>query len=439
MARLRQSAIGAAGAFLLGIGTAAAAPLEIQWWHSMTDANAAALGKIAQGFNDSQADYKIVPVYKGSYPEALNAGIAAFRAGQAPAILQVFEVGTATMMAAKGAIKPVYQLMQEAGEPLDPDSYLPAIAGYYSSADGHLMSMPFNSSTPVMYYNKDAFAKAGLDPNAPPKTWPDFLAAAVKLKQAGSPCGFTIGWMSWSQLEAFGAWHNVPFATEANGLGGKDAVLTLNGPLQVRHIDDLVKAAADRSFDYAGRQSEPDAKFVSGECAMIQTSSGLYGTAKANAKFSFGIAPLPYYPDIAGAPQNSVIGGASLWVLQGRTPEEYKGVAKFFTYLNRPEIQVGWHEATGYLPITKAAYEAAKADGFYDRNPGIDTAIHELLDKPPTENSRGLRLGNLPQIRDAIAEEIEGALAGKESAQEALDKAKARGDAILRSFEKTTG
>ena len=172
---------------------------------------------------------------------------------------------------------------------------------------------------------------------------------------------------------------------------------------------------------------------------MIQTSSSLYGTAKANAKFAFGIAPLPYYADVEGAPQNSLIGGASLWVMGGKTPEEYQGVARFFTFLDQTAVQVTWHETTGYLPITKSAYEAAKAAGFYEQNPGIDIAIHELLDKPPTENTRGLRLGNLPQIRDAIAEEIESALAGKESAKEALDTAKARGDAILRAFEKVAG
>ena len=418
---------------------AGAAPVEIQWWHSMTGTNNEVLGKIAEDFNASQSDYKVTPVYKGTYPDTLNAGIAAVRAHQAPHILQVFEVGTATMMAAKGAIKPVWELMQEAGEPLDSGAYLPAVAAYYSNSDGKLVSMPFNSSTPVLYYNKDAFRKAGLDPAAPPKTWPEFLEDGRKLVAGGSSCGFTLGWMSWTQLEVFSAWHAVPFASKGNGLDGKDAVLEMNGPLQIRHLDDLIKAEQDHSFDYAGRQDEPDTKFTSGDCAMIQTSSGLYGTAKANAKFDFALAPLPYYPDVAGAPQNSIIGGASLWVMGGKTAEEYKGVAKFFTFMGQTEIQKNWHEKTGYLPITKAAYEAAKADGFYQKNPGLEIAIHQLLDKPPTADTRGLRLGNLPQIRSAIAEEIESALAGKESAKDALDKAKTRGDVILRSFEKTAG
>jgi sn-glycerol 3-phosphate transport system substrate-binding protein len=415
------------------------APIEIQWWHSMTGANNEVVNRIADDFNKSQPAYKIVPVFKGSYPEALNAGIAAFRAGQAPDIIQVFEVGTATMMAAKGAIKPVYEVMEQSGEKFDPASYLPAIAGYYSTRDGHMLSLPFNSSTPVFYYNKDAFKKAGLDPSKPPKTWPEFFDTAKKLKAGGSACGFTVGWLSWTQVEVFSTWHGVPIATEANGLGGKNAVLEINNPLEIRHIEDLVKAAQDHSFDYAGRQNEPEAKFISGDCAMIQTSSGMYGTAKANAKFEFGMAELPYYPDVRDAPHNSIIGGASLWVMGGKTPEKYKGVAKFFTFLSQTPLQVNLHEVTGYLPITKAAYEAVKSEGFYQKNPDREIPILQLTNKEPTDDTRGLRLGNLPQIRDGIAEEIESALAGKETAKDALDKAKARGDQILRQFEKTAG
>ncbi|HLZ67834.1 MAG TPA: sn-glycerol-3-phosphate ABC transporter substrate-binding protein UgpB [Aliidongia sp.] len=417
--------------------TAQAAPVEIQWWHAMAGKNGELLNQFADEFNKSQADYKVVPVFKGGYADTLNAGIAAFRAGQAPALLQVFEVGTATMMAAKGAVKPVYQVMADAGEKFDPQSYLPAVTGYYSTKDGKMLSFPFNSSTPVMYINKDAFKKAGLDPNAPPKTWPEFFDDAKKLKASGSACGFTVGWMAWTQLEVFSAWHNQPIATDVNGIGGTDAVLEINGPLQVRHLQDLVDAAKDKSFDYAGRTTEPEAKFVSGDCAMIQTSSGGYGVFKANAKFEFGVAPLPYYPDVAGAPQNTIIGGASLWVMGGKTPAEYKGVAKFMSFLSQTPIQVQWHEATGYLQITKAAYEQTQKDGFYDKTPGFDVAIKELTNKAPTDNSKGLRLGNLPQIRDIVAEEVEAALNGTKTPKDALDSAVTRGNVLLRQFEKT--
>src|SRR5215471_2923169 len=436
---MRATIIAAVAAACLATSTAPAAadPIELQWWHAMTAINADRVNKIAADFNASQGDYKVTPVYKGSYPETMTAAIAAYRAGSAPHIVQIFEVGTATMMGAKGAVKPVYQLMADAGEPFDPQAYLPTVTGYYSTADGKMLSMPFNSSTAIVYWNKDAFTKAGLDPDKPPKTWPETFAAAKKLKAGGAGCGLIPAWITWTQIEQFSAWHNLPLATKANGLDGADAVLEFNTPVMAKHITAVAEAIKDKSFDYGGRTNEAEGRFLSGDCAMIQTSSGFYGNVAANAKFKYGLTELPYYPDIAGAPQNSIIGGASLWVMGGKKPEEYKGIAKFFTYLSRTEVQREMHEVTGYLPITKAAYEATKASGFYEKNPGREIPILQLTKKPPTENSRGLRLGNLVQIRDVIAEDLEGVFAGKMDAQAALDDGVKRGNALLRQFEKT--
>lgn len=428
----------AAVIFVATIGAASADRIELQWWHAMTAANAEAVNKIAADFNASQSEYQLVPVFKGSYAETMNAGIAAFRAGKAPDIIQIFEVGTATMMAAKGAVKPVYQLMKEAGEPFDPNAYLPAVTGYYSTADGRMLSLPFNSSTAIAYWNKALFKKAGLDPEKPPRTWPETFAMAEKLRAAGVPCGFTAGWISWTQLEQFSAWHNLPFASKADGFGGADARLEFNNPTVVRHIANLAAAEKDRSFDYGGRTTEPEGKFLNGDCGMIQTSSGAYGIFKSGAKFDFGMTELPYYPDVKGAPQNSIIGGASLWVMAGKSPEEYKGVAKFFTFLSQTDLQRDLHEKTGYLPITKAAYEATRASGFYASNPGREIPVLQMTAKPPTPNSRGLRLGNLAQIRDIIAEDLEAIFAGKQSAQAGLDDAVARGNAKLQQFEQNT-
>jgi sn-glycerol 3-phosphate transport system substrate-binding protein len=425
-----------AGALAAMLGPAAADPIELQWWHAMTAVNADVVNKIAADYNAAQPDYKIVPVFKGSYAETMTAAIAAYRAGNPPHIVQVFEVGTATMMAAKGAVKPVYQLMADVGEPFDPQGYLPAIAGYYSTADGKMLSLPFNSSTPIVYWNKDAFQKAGLDPEKPPKTWPDTFEAAKKLRAAGLPCGFTSAWVSWTQIENFSAWHNIPLATKANGLDGPDAVLEFNNPTVVRHVANLAAAQKDKSFDYGGRTTEPEAKFISGDCGIIQNSSGFFGALKAGVKFPFGMTELPYYPDVSGAPQNSIIGGASLWVMGGKKPEEYKGVAKFFKYLSSPDLQERLHEQTGYLPITKTAYQQTKASGFYEKNPGREVPILQLTGKPPTENSRGLRLGNLVQIRDVIAEDLENALSGKAEAKAAVDDAVNRGNGLLRQFQK---
>jgi sn-glycerol 3-phosphate transport system substrate-binding protein len=416
----------------------ASAQVEIQWWHALTGANNDVVVRLADEFNKSQNEYKVVPSYKGGYADTMNAGIAAFRAGNAPHILHVFEVGTATMMAAKGAIKPVYQLMQEAGEKFDPNNYLPTITGYYSTLKGEMLSFPFNSSSTVMWYNKDAFKKAGLDPNAPPKTWPEVFAMAKKLKAAGyDTCGFSNAWATWVNIEQFSAWHNLPIGTKGNGMDGFDTVLTFNNAQLLRHLEMLVELQKDKTYDYSGRTNTGEGRFTSGECPIFLTSSAFFGNVAANAKFEWGNAPMPYYPDVAGAPQNSIIGGASLWVMGGKKADEYKGVAKFFTFLSRTDKQIELHQKSGYLPITKAAYEQTKSSGFYKDKPHLETPLLELTNKAPTDNSRGLRFGNMVQLRDIWCEEIESALSGKKTAKQALDDAVNRGNQLLRQFEKT--
>ena len=425
-----------AGAALFA-ASGAAAQTEIQWWHAMTGANNDVIVNLANDFNATQKDYKVVPSYKGGYADTLNAGIAAFRAGNAPHIMQVFEVGTATMMSATGAVKPVHVLMKEANEPFDPKIYLPTVTGYYSTTKGEMLSMPFNSSSAVMWYNKDAFKKAGLNPDQPPKTWPEVFEAAKKLKANHPNCGFGNAWVTWLNIEQLSAWHNVPLATKANGMDGWDTELKINSPLHVKHLESLIELQKDKTYDYSGRTNTGEGRFTSGECAIFLTSSGFFGNVRANAKFAFGNAPMPYYPDVAGAPQNSIIGGASLWVMGGKRAEEYKGVARFFTFLSDTDRQVDLHKKSGYLPITKAAYAKTKESGYYKELPYLETPLLELTNKEPTENSRGLRLGNMVQLRDVWAEEFEAALAGKKTAKQALDDATSRGNAMLRQFERT--
>ncbi len=427
----------------LSLGTvlsvsALAAPVEIQWWHAMTGANNDRVNQIVEAFNASQADYKVVATFKSTdYTELMNQTIAAYRAGTAPHITQIFEVGTATMMSAKGAVKPVFELMAEAGEKFDPKSFLPAITGYYSTADGKMLSMPFNSSTAIFYYNKDVFAKAGLDPEKAPKTWPEAFEAAKKIRASGHPCGLTTAWVTWTQMENFSAWHNIPYGTKSNGFGGFDTEFKFNNPTVIKHFETLNDLQKDGTFKYGGRTTQPEGLFVSGECAMIATSSGFLGNLMRNAKFNFATAMLPYYPDVAGAPQNSIIGGATLWVMGGKKADEYKGVAKFFTHLSKLDVQVTNHQQTGFLPVTIAAYEETKKSGFYEKNPGRETPILQLQNKAPTENSMGVRFGNLPKIRDLIMDEVEAAFAGKISVKQAMDNAVASGNEELRRFERT--
>jgi sn-glycerol 3-phosphate transport system substrate-binding protein len=412
----------------------AQAQIEIQWWHSMGGQLGEALNELANKFNAEQKDYRIVTSYKGSYPESMTAAIAAFRAGQAPHLLQVFEVGTATMMAAKGAVKPVYQLMKEQGEPFDPKSYLPTVTGYYSDARGNMLSLPFNSSTALFYIDRNKFKQAGLPP-VPPKTWKELVGVAEKLKAAGQNCVYTTGWPSWVHVENFSAWHNLPIGTKQNGMAGLDTQFTINSPAHVKHVEMLSDMAKRGLFTYAGRTNQADARFASGECAMATISAGALGNIIKTAKTDWQIAFLPHHDDVKGAPQNSVIGGASLWVMSGRKSEEYKGVAKFLAFLSRPEVQMDWHVKTGYVPITQAAFDLTRKSGFYDKNPGRDMAVRQLTNKPPTDNSKGLRFGNFVQGRTVIEEELEAAFAGRKTAKAALDDAVKRGNEILRQFE----
>jgi sn-glycerol 3-phosphate transport system substrate-binding protein len=408
---------------------------KVEFWHAMTGELRRELERSVADFNGSQSDARIVATAKGSYTETVTSAIFAVRTHSQPAIVQVSEVATATMMAARGAIYPVFELMRNKGMGFDRDAFLPAISGYYSDLAGNLLSFPFNSSTPILYYNKGLFRAAGLDDNAAPKTWPEVEAAARKLRKSGIPCGFTTHWPSWVNVENFSAFHDIPIATMSNGLGGLDAELTINNPLMIRHVAALAEWQKTKLFDYSGREVKAQPRFPAGECGIFIGSSALLVSIKANSKFGVGYGMLPYWPDVPGAPQNSIIGGASLWVLRGRPEEEYKAVARFFAYLSQPQVQATFHQNTGYLPM-RAAYELSRAQGFYERNPQAAIAIEQINHKPPTENSRGLRLGSFVLIRDAIEDELELAFAGKKSPKAALDSAVVRGNDLLRQFER---
>jgi len=420
----------------IALASPAQAATEIMWWHAMSGELGKQLEKLAADFNASQSDYRIVPSYKGNYTETVTAAIFAFRSRSQPAIVQVNEIATATMMAAKGAIYPVFELMRDQAEPFSPDAYLPAVTGYYADVAGNMLSFPFNVSTPILYYNKDLFRAAGLDPEVAPKTWPEVGAAAKRLHTAGSVCGLTTSWPSWINVENFSAFHNVPLATRTNGFDGLDAELTFNNPVMVRHIAQLAQWQTTKAYDYSGRGQAAEPRFQKGECGIFIGSSATRADIKANSKFEVGFGMMPYWPDVAGAPQNTLIGGATLWVLRDRPRAEYTGVARFFAYLSKPAVQAAWHQNTGYLPITRAAYDLTRAQGFYDRNPGAAIGIEQLTLKTPTENSKGIRLGSFVLIRSVIDEELEQAFSGKQSAQAALDLAVERGNRLLRQFER---
>ncbi|HCU0052272.1 sn-glycerol-3-phosphate ABC transporter substrate-binding protein UgpB [Proteus mirabilis] len=412
------------------------AKTEIEWWHAMGGALGQKVNQIASDFNASQSEYVIKPVYKGTYPETMTSAVAAFRAKNQPAIVQVFEVGTASMMGAKKAVFPVYQLMEKTNEPFDPNSYLSTVTAYYTTSDGKMISLPFNSSTPVLYYNKALFKQAGIE--QPPKTWKEMGAVSQKLLDAGVKCGFTTTWQSWTQIENFGARNNLPIATKNNGFDGTDTSFLFNQAPFVAHIQRMADWSKSGIFKYGGRQSDAMPLFYTQECAMVMESSAGFAGIKENMKgIDIGVSQLPYDDTLVDKPANSIIGGASLWVMAGRPDAEYNGVAKFFTYLSSPEVQADWHQATGYLPVTKAAYALTQQQGFYQQNPGADTAILQMTTSDSTANSKGLRFGNFLQTREIVNEELEKVWSGKQSAQAALDNAVKRGNEQLRRFERT--
>jgi sn-glycerol 3-phosphate transport system substrate-binding protein len=425
---LSVSALAAVATF--GVASHAIAATELQWWHAMAGANNEVVNQLAKEFNESQKDYTIVPVFKGTYPEALNAGIAAFRAKQPPAILQVFDAGSGVMMGAEGAIMPAADVLKKGGFTFDKSEYLAGIAAYYSKPDGTMLSFPYNSSSPILYYNKDIFKKAGLDADKPPKTWPEVFDAARKIKTSGAAsCGLTSTWLTWIQTENLAAWNNVSYGSNENGLGGTDVTLAFNSPLFVQHFQSIADLAKDGTFRYGGRTSEAKQLFTSGECAIMTESSGGLGDI-VKSGMNYGIGQLPYYE--GHGPQNTIPGGASLWVFAGKSDEEYKGIAQFFHFLSQTKIQSRLHQVSGYMPVTMAAYEDTKKSGFYEKNPGRETPILQMMGKAPTENSKGVRLVNLPQVRDIMNEEFEAMLAGKQDAKAALDKAVERGNAAIK-------
>ncbi len=418
----------------------AAEPTKIVMWHAMSGANGDVVNAIAKAFNAGQNAVELTAIYKGGYPETLTAAIAAFRAGQAPNIVQVFEVGTGSMLAAGRAVKQAWQLFKEAGQTLDPKAYIPGVGGYYALPNGQLASMPFNSSTSIMWYNKDAFEKAGLDPEKPPAHYDELMKATQALaSKKPTPIASTSAWFTWVQFEQYAAMHNLPYATENDGYNGLGTQLLINKPAFVKQLQRFLTMSKDGGFKYTGRDAAPDPVFYSGQAAIGFGSSAGRADIVKNAKFRYAEALLPTDPQIDPHPINSIIGGASLWTMTAphRTAAEYKAVVQFYQYIAQPQQAADYAKATGYVPVTTAGDGVLKQQGYYAKNPGTELPVQQLSRGDITVNSRGLRLGRLPEIRNIIYEEVEKALQGQQTAQQAMDNATERGNRVLRAFQKS--
>jgi sn-glycerol 3-phosphate transport system substrate-binding protein len=417
---------------LLCAAVAAHSAAEIRLWHGMSGAAGTELDRVIARYNASQKEYCVVSYFQGPYDEVMADDIR-LRKGtrRSPHIVQVQDAATADILRS-GFSRPLWQLMQEARRKPDTD-YLPAVAAYFSDAEGRLLALPFTAATPVLYYNRDAFRQATLDPAAAPQTWyevPNTLAALV---ESGHSCDLTTAWPAWVLVENMSAWHNQRYATQGNGMAAapaSDARLAFNTRLMVRWISMLASWHKAGYFSYSGRRDEAEARFASGECAMLTSSSAAYPELRRRAGFDFAVAQLPYYDDFDHAPQNTLVGGSALWALAGASPAQYKGVASFLAYLARPQVQAEWHQRTGDLPLTSAAYELTRKQGFYQSHPGQEIGVRQLLARP-TEDSAGIRLGGLRTIRGIIDEELEAVWNEKKTPLDALNAAVRRGNDVL--------
>ena len=431
MKSLRTLAVTAASLFALS-GTANAAT-EITFWHAMGGQLGETVNAVAKNFNDSQSDVVLTPVYKGSYEETVTAGIAAFRAGEAPNIIQIFDAGAATIINAKGAVKPIAGLLNEYGETFKAEDYIAGVRYFYADEQGDMIGMPFNSSTPVLYYNKANLAKAGVQP---PKTWEEFQEIAPKLKAAGY-VPLSQSHTPWIFSENFHSRHNLPLSDAENGFSGVATNINYNNPAMVAHFTALKEWLDAGLYGYYGTKWGDNQKpFIDEEVAMWLGSSGSFGGLKQSAKFDFGTTFLPYWQSVVDEGQRTFIGGAALFAMAGKTDAEYEAVAKFFAYLTEPETQYFWHKETGYVPITEAAYELAKKDGYYDANPDAEVGIQQLsLDGG--EWTKRYRLGYYVQIREVMQREYDKIFSGATTVPEALKAIQEDSDKLLDRFSKT--
>jgi len=427
-------AAGALGVALLGAPGPADAQVKITLWHAMGGARYDAITKeIAAGFNRQHPRYVLEPLYTGSYAETVTKAIAAVRAGNPPHIVQVFEVGTQSMLDS-GAIIPVTDLVKP-GE-IKWDDYIEPILNYYR-VGGKLFSMPFNSSTAIIYYNKDIFQKAGLDPSTPPRTYKDVEEMGRKIVASGAArAAITFGWPSW-MLEQAHAMHNQPYANNDNGrTGGRATRVLFNEPFGVQVVSRWKQWADDRILAYGGREYAPNKAFLAGEVAMLMQSTSQVTTIEKGARFPVGTG---FLPRIEGQPAGkSVIGGASFWVLKGRgrSAEELDAITQFFKYVAQPAETAKWHKDTGYFPATKSAVELLRQEGWFQKHPNHETAFKQIQEGPDTPATRGVLLGNFVQIRNLTDAAIEKALSGKLSPKAALDEAAGEANKLLDEYNR---
>ena len=308
---------------------------------------------------------------------------------------------------------------------LEPTLFFPQMAAAVDDLRGHIQGLPLAHALPVLFYNRDAFVRAGLDPDKPPKTWWEVQAAAGKLFDAGYKCPLTSSRFAWVNIDNLSSQYGEPVLRKD---GKKDRVM-LNTLVHVKHIALLSSWHKSFYFHYFGPGLEGDAKFLSGECSMLTGESPLYRKLARQTGFHFGVAELPYYDDVRGAhPADVLPDGAALWALPGKHKEDYAVVARFVEFLMKPENQREWVHATGFLPMTPAAVDALKAAG---APAALLEAARARLSMRPTVAERTKYGSGRSRIRGILNEEIQFVWGNEKPAKEALDTAMQRANDVL--------
>ncbi len=437
---LRRTALALAVTSGLGavIDANAQQHIKFELWQGLTGDLGERVNDVCKRFNAAQTEFEISCISQGSYDEAVQNSIAAFRAKKHPTIVQVFDAGTADLMLS-GAFYPAKQLMADHGHTVDWNRYIKGVANYYATSKGELYSFPFNSSTALFYWNKDAFAKIGK--TEAPKTWEEVETVSRQLKSAGYACPFAFEYDTWQIMEQFSAIHGQPIATKGNGYEGLDAELVFNKTRFVDMVKLLKKGYDDGIFAIKVKETGATIgeAFGSADCQMTQMSVASHGTIGKIAKpgMNWDVAMLPVF---AGTQRvNSLVGGASLWALSGKSKDEYRGAAAFFNFIAQPSSEEYFSTVTGYIPVTNPGFKAMMDKGFYNAVPykGREIALAQLTASEPTPVSRGIRLGGFIQIRKETRDALQLIFANKVEVQAGLDQAVERGNVILRRFEKT--
>ena len=415
------------------------AATKFEFWYGLSGDLSERIQEMCKDFNATQADFEIVCVSQENYENNLQNTIAAFRANKQPTIAQISDGGVVDLMLS-GAYMPVRQLMEANGYDINWSDYFSGIASYFSTSQGELLAMPFNNSTAMFYYNTDALQAVGF--KGAPETWEQVEDIATKLKAAGYDCPVAFDPTGqWQWWEEFSAVHNQPIATEGNGFGGLNAEVAFNKGKFVEQLGFYKKMYDAGLFvnkSKAAGETSLDA-FINGHCQMASSSVADHGTIGRQAKpeMHWDVAMLPVWDGTERS--NSFVGGAALWTLKGKSAEEYKGAAAFYNFIATPKQAEWWSTVTGYIPVTNTGYQAMVAKGFYDAAPykGRELAIKSLTFTPPTEYTRGVRLGNFGAVRKEVQDAIQAVLFENKPVQQALDEAAERSNAILRKFEKT--